>query len=187
MSTEAPVAHDMTRFWRIFTIQHGRVNGTFIVKAGKGRVHNITPEDVTIYGDDAHSWGRVLRSGDLTAFLREDGSIDIPKHMIRERSRYEVEDAMDDLLACLRACVEAFPVSGGSEEVIEKMIGKTLACPVEECAGRVRLVLASNAPGDLLVWQCDSGAAHEWHEDGSPRWGVELAVEIEIVTSGDLS
>lgn len=111
MSTEAPVAHDMTRFWRIFTIQHGRVNGTFIVKAGKGRVHNITPEEVTIYGDDAHSWGRVLRSGDLTAFVREDGSIDIPKHMIRERSRYEVEDAIDDLLACLRACVAAFPVS----------------------------------------------------------------------------
>lgn len=104
-------AHDMTRFWRIFTYQHGRINGTFIVKAGKDRVHNVCPEEVTIYVDDAHSWGRVLYGSDLTAFVREDGSIDIPKHMVRERARYEVEDAEDELLAAIRACVAAFPLS----------------------------------------------------------------------------
>lgn len=107
--SDAPTAHDMTRFWRIFTIQHGRINGTFIVKAGKDRVHNVTPEDVTIYADDAHSWGRVIVGRDLTAFVRDDGEIEIPRHMIREAIRFDVEDAMDDLIACIRACVEAFP------------------------------------------------------------------------------
>lgn len=104
-------AHDMTRFWRIFTIQHGRVNGTFTVKAGKDRVHNVTPEEVTVYGDDSHRWGRVLHGTDLTAFVREDGSIDLPEHMIKESLRHDVLDAEADLLACIRACVEAFPVS----------------------------------------------------------------------------
>ena len=108
-------AHDMTRFWRIFTIQHGRINGTFIVKAGNDRVHHVTPELVTVYGDDTHCWGRTLYGKDLTAFVREDGSVDIPKHMISEKVRYEVEDAEADLLACIRACVEAFPVSEGRE------------------------------------------------------------------------
>ena len=105
-----PTAHDMTRFWRIFTIQHGRINGTFIVKAGRDRVHNVTPEDVTIYGDDAHSWGRVLYGKDLIAFVREDGSIDLPEHMIKESLRYDVLDAKDDLISAIRACVEAFPI-----------------------------------------------------------------------------
>lgn len=105
-----PTAHDMTRFWRIFTIQHGRVNGTFIVRAGKDRVHNVTPEDVTLYGDDEHSWGRVLHSTDLTAFVSEDGSIDLPEHMIKESLRDDVLDARDDLLSAIRACVDAFPI-----------------------------------------------------------------------------
>lgn len=70
-------------------------------------------------------------------------------------------------------------------EIVHKMIGKSIACPVDDCTGRVRLVLASNSPGDLLVFQCDSDAGHEWHEDGSPRWGVEWAVEIEITEQAD--
>lgn len=112
------IAHDMTKFWRIFTVQHNRINGTFIVKAGKDRVHNVCPEEVTIYADDAHSWGRVLYARDLTAFVREDGSVDIPKHMIRERVRYEVEDAEVDLLAAIQACIAAFHVSAVQDHTI---------------------------------------------------------------------
>lgn len=101
-------AHDMSRYWRIFTYQHGRVNGTFIVYAGKDRIHNVKPLDVTVYVDEQHSWGRILKHDDLIAFLR-DGEIDIPEHMIRERVRAEVEDAMPDLLAAIEACIAAFP------------------------------------------------------------------------------
>lgn len=102
-------AHDMSRYWRIFTYQHGRVNGTFVVKAGKDGVHNVSPFEVTVYADDAHTWGRVLYSKDLTAFYR-DGAVDVPKHMIREEVRYDVEDAWDDMIAALTACIAAFPV-----------------------------------------------------------------------------
>jgi hypothetical protein len=100
-------AHDMSAYWRIFTYQHGRINGTFVVHAGKERVHNVKPYEATVYADETHSWGRVLHVNDLTAFVR-DGGVDIPKHMIREEVRYDVEDAWDDLIAAMTACVEAF-------------------------------------------------------------------------------
>ena len=101
-------AHDMSRFWRLFTYQHGRVNGTFVVHAGKGVVHHVKPYELTIYADEAHSWGRVLYSQDLTAYIR-DGSVTIPKHMIREDKLYDIEGAWDEVIAAIEACVAAFP------------------------------------------------------------------------------
>ena len=101
-------AHDMSRFWRLFTYQHGRVNGTFVVMAGKDGVHNVKPFEVTIYADEDHSWGRVLYSQDLTAFYR-DGAVDVPRHMIREAVRFDIEDAWGDVLAAIEACIAAFP------------------------------------------------------------------------------
>lgn len=67
-------------------------------------------------------------------------------------------------------------------ELIRKLVGKWVPCPADECPGRVGLALGSESPGDVLVWRCDIDSAHEWNEDGSPRYGVEWAVEIEIVT-----
>lgn len=101
-------AHDMSRYWRLFTYQHGRINGTFVVMAGKEGPHNVKPFEVSVYADEGHTWGRVLRSEDLTAFVK-DGEIDIPKHMIREDVRYDIEGAWDDMLVAIRACVAAFP------------------------------------------------------------------------------
>lgn len=103
-------AHDMSAYWRLFTYQHGRINGTFVVHAGKDGPHNVNPYDVTVYADEARTWGRVLYSKDFTAFVR-DGEIEIPKHMIREDIRHDVEDAWGDMLTAIRACVDAFPVS----------------------------------------------------------------------------
>lgn len=65
-------------------------------------------------------------------------------------------------------------------EYLPAALAARLDCPVDDCAGTVRLTLASNAPGDVAVWKCDSAAAHEWHENGSPRWGVEFAVEVIV-------
>lgn len=75
-------------------------------------MHNVCPDEVTIYVDDERSWGRLLYSRDLTAFVRDDGSIEIPPHMVSEKVRHEVEDAKDELIAAVRACVEAFPQPG---------------------------------------------------------------------------
>ncbi|MFD6699701.1 MULTISPECIES: hypothetical protein [unclassified Microbacterium] len=58
-----------------------------------------------------------------------------------------------------------------------------LDCPVDGCDGHVRILLTSNAPGDLLVWTCSSGE-HEWYEDGGPRRGVSWAIEVEYVEHG---
>ena len=65
-------------------------------------------------------------------------------------------------------------------EYMPAALAARLDCPVDECTGTVRLTLASNAPGDVAVWQCDSAASHEWHEDGSPRWGMEFAVKVVV-------
>lgn len=105
--TDAGRARDMSRFWRIFSYQHGRINGTFVVHGAKDGVHHVKPYDVTVYSDESHSWGRVLRSDDLTAFYR-DGAIAIPAHMIREAVRPDVEDAQDDLIVAIAECVVAY-------------------------------------------------------------------------------
>lgn len=103
------VAHDMSQFWRVFTYQHKRISGTFVVHADKDAAHHVKPYDVTIWADDAHSWGRVIKSDDFTAFVKA-GEIEMPSHMIREAVRYDIEDAMEDLIEAIRACVAAFPL-----------------------------------------------------------------------------
>ena len=109
--TEA-IAHDMSQFWRIFTYQHNRISGTFVVHADKDAAHHVKPYDVTIWADDSHSWGRVVKSDDFTAFVKA-GEIEIPAHMIREAVRADIEDARDELIVAIRACVEAFPLGSG--------------------------------------------------------------------------
>ena len=103
-------AHDMTRFWRIFTVYHGRVRGDFIVYATKTGAHYVKPLDVTLWADGAHTWGRVVKYDDFIANVKADG-IEIPAHMIRADVRPDIEDAMEDLLAALRECVDAFPLA----------------------------------------------------------------------------
>lgn len=104
-------AHDMSRFWRIYSYQHGRINGTFVVHGAKDGAHHVKPYDVTVYADESHSWGRVLRSDDLTAFYRS-GAVNIPAHMIREAIRADVEDAIDEISAAIADCVAAFASNG---------------------------------------------------------------------------
>ena len=69
--------------------------------------YNVKPFDVTVYGDDSHSWGRVMYQQDFTVFVK-DGVVDLPKHMIRGDVRYDVEDALSDIIAAVEACVLAF-------------------------------------------------------------------------------
>ena len=62
------------------------------------------------------------------------------------------------------------------ENMLEALAAR-IDCPV--CDGKVRLTLASNAPGDLLLWAC-SGCNSEWHENGKPRWSIELPVSVFV-------
>lgn len=99
----------MSRYWRIFTYQRGLVSGTFVVHADKTGPRNVKPYSAVVYHDDNHSGGRVLYGPDFTAFVK-DGAVSIPKHMIRESVLADVEDAWDDLIADIEACVAAFPI-----------------------------------------------------------------------------
>jgi len=53
-----------------------------------------------------------------------------------------------------------------------------LDCPVCE-GGRVRLFLVCVPGGEIPLWLC-SACNSEWHEDGKPRWSIELAVDVEF-------
>lgn len=100
-------AYDMGRFWRLVSVDSGRVTGTFWVTHGPdGEVNHVRPVDVAVWADDQHTWGRVLYSDSLTAFVNGD-EIRIPEHMIREQVRADVLDAMDAMTNAIRLAVAA--------------------------------------------------------------------------------
>lgn len=99
-------AYDMSRFQRVIGTD-GRISGTWIALQSRSeRDIHIKPSDVTIY-DETHSYGRVLGRDDLLAFVR-DGEIDVPKHMISERIRPEVEEVWEELIELLALIAQAF-------------------------------------------------------------------------------
>ena len=102
MSSE-PKGHDMSRYWRLVSVENGRVEGTFRVDAPNKRGRRIVKAiDVIVWADDARTWGRVVT--DLTAFINKDGQVDIPPSMIGEQVRDDVLAQIDAMkAACLAA------------------------------------------------------------------------------------
>lgn len=82
-------------------------------RLGNARVAAAFREGVG--GDETHSYGRGIGRDDMTVFVR-DGEVDIPKHMISERIRAEVEEVWDELIELLGLIVQAF-VDGPRELV----------------------------------------------------------------------
>lgn len=101
MST--PVGHDMSRFWRLVSIENGRVTGTAWVTrpTDKGEQH-VKAVDLVVWSDDQHHTG--ITVSDLTAFVR-DGVVDLPRHMIQgpEWVQAEVWDQVDAVKAAMLA------------------------------------------------------------------------------------
>lgn len=122
-------AYDMSQYWRIFSYQHGRVDGTFVVYTSKAGPHNVRPYEVVILPDETYMGGRILYGPDFTAFVK-DGTVSIPKHMIRESVLPDVEDAWDDMIAAIEACVAAFPTEQ-EESVRREAIGEPCYLPHE--------------------------------------------------------
>jgi hypothetical protein len=100
-------AYDMGRFWRLVSVDGGRVTGTFWVTLPdeRGRAH-VKSVDVVVWADDDHTSGRVLYSDSLDVFVEGD-EIRVPEHTIRERVRDDVLDAMDDVLNAARLALAA--------------------------------------------------------------------------------
>lgn len=100
-------AYDMGRFQRIVGVEGPRVRGSFrATSTKKGDKVHVSPIDVTIY-DEGHNSGRIIRDDDLIAFVKPDGEVDIPKHMLRENTRYDIEDVWDEMASAVRLVAEA--------------------------------------------------------------------------------
>lgn len=111
MSTEAR-AYDMSRYQRVIGTE-GRISGTWIVLSARGRDRVcIRPYDVTIY-DETHRSGRILGRDDLLAWVRGD-EVDVPKHMVRDHVRDEVDEVWNELTELLKLIARAF-VNGPRE------------------------------------------------------------------------
>lgn len=103
---------DMSEHWRLVSVSSHRVSGTFWVSRRGERPTDrasVATVDVTVWNEGRH-WGRVLTTKDLLAWINDDDTVDLPKHMIRADVRADVEDAWDEMLAAIKAAADA----GGS-------------------------------------------------------------------------
>lgn len=99
---------DMSKFWRLVCVSRSRVSGTFWVSRRGDRPTDrtsVSTVDVVVWDEGRH-WGRTLTTKDLTAWVNDDGTVDLPKHMIREDVRDDVEDAWDEMLAAIKVAAE---------------------------------------------------------------------------------
>ena len=100
-------AYEMSRYQKVIGTD-GRISGTWVAIGGlRDRDELIVkPHNVVIY-DETRTFGSVLTEPDLTAWVRES-VVDIPKHMIAERVRYDVEEVWDEMLALMTLIEEAY-------------------------------------------------------------------------------
>lgn len=103
----AITAHDMSRFQRIFTVEGGRVTGLFVALVTESEPDSamITPYDVVVWADDAHTSGRTLVSRDFTAWVRGD-MVDVPGHMITADKRDDIAAALSDFITAIQAVAD---------------------------------------------------------------------------------
>lgn len=99
---------DMSKFWRLVSVNSPRISGTFWVCRRGDRPSDQTSVqsvEVTVWHEDRH-YGRSLGSKDLLAWIENDGTVKLPKHMIRSDVLPDVEDAWDEMLAAIKAAAE---------------------------------------------------------------------------------
>lgn len=95
---------DMSEHWRIIDAAGSddthRIYGKWWASKS-----NIISIDVCIW-DKATRSGRVFRTRELTAFVRDRRRVELPKHMIPSDRLAEAEDAWDLLLAVIQAVAD---------------------------------------------------------------------------------
>ena len=97
-----PVGHDMSRYWRLVSVEVGPVTGTFWVRRPDRRGAIVTAVDVTVWADDERTWGRNVRS--MTAFVEGDN---VRLGYIDPHVRDDVLDRSDDVRAAVLAAARA--------------------------------------------------------------------------------
>ena len=100
-------AHDMSQHWRLVSAEAAndthRVSGTWWATR-----EYIKAVDVTIWSNEMRC-GWVFYSNSLTAFIETDGSVCIPKHMVRgttDAHQFAAEEAWELLLSVVQAVAD---------------------------------------------------------------------------------
>lgn len=99
-------AHDMSQHWRLISAEAAndthRVYGTWWAAR-----EYIKAVDVTIWSREMRC-GWVFYSSSLTAFIETDGSVRIPKHMVRgsDAHQFAAEEAWELLLSVVQAVAD---------------------------------------------------------------------------------
>ena len=99
-------AHDMSQHWRLISAEAAsdthRVYGTWWATR-----EYIKAVDVTIWSREMRC-GWVFYSDSLTAFIETDGSVRIPKHMVRgsDAHQFAAEEAGELLLSVVQAVAD---------------------------------------------------------------------------------
>ena len=99
-------AHDMSQHWRLISAEAAnethRVYGTWWATR-----EYIKAVDVTIWSREMRC-GWVFYSDSLTAFIETDGSVRIPKHMVRgsDAHQFAAEEAWELLLSVVQAVAD---------------------------------------------------------------------------------
>ena len=99
-------AFDMSRYWRLVSVEGGRVNGTFWVQWPKYGMTWVSAVDVAIWDEELRrTWGHALTRGELSATVK-DGTVDIRvlRPGVNEEFVRECEvDIKDAILAAVAA------------------------------------------------------------------------------------
>lgn len=100
-----PVGHDMSRYWRLVSVDAGPVTGTFWVSRPGWRGAFVQAVRVTLWINTRRTRGCVVT--DMIAWVKGD-EVDLPEHMIDPRVRADVLDRLDDVKAAVLAAARAF-------------------------------------------------------------------------------
>lgn len=104
MSSE-PKGHDMSRSWRLVSVEGGCVTGTFWVAAPSRKCRQVVKAvDVLVWVNEERIWGRVVT--DMTAFV-EGGEVHINPRMIDEQVRDDVLAQIDAMKSAVKAAADA--------------------------------------------------------------------------------
>lgn len=142
-----PRGHDMSKFWRLVSVEGGLVTGTWWVSSPDRRGESwVKSVDVVVWHDELHRSGVVMNAG-ITASVA-GGVVDLPRHMIHGQHKYAVWSNLDAVKASILAAVEAVEWPCGDPDV----------------ARTAALIEADRREGQAVAW--DEGYAAGWSDGG---------------------
>lgn len=116
-SRSTPTGYDMSRHWRLVSIDGGLVTGVFWVAAPSGRDQSqtVSTVDVIVWSDLGHSRGRVFGSKDATVWI-EDGQPSFNPNAVPDAIRADAIERQEEIKAAALAAATAVTFEGGGDD-----------------------------------------------------------------------